>query len=141
MKSKTPYCHMVYGSSREKKDSVKLDMVRYAQIHGIKAAARRFGCSKNTIKLWLRRFEAKAMQGLMDRRCGPKFIPHKTSEADESKIVECRKKAPCYGPKRLRWAYDIQNSESAIARIIKEHMLTRKRRKKYRHGSKRPRNW
>ena len=131
MKSRTPYCHMVYGSSREKKDSVKLELIRHAQRYGIKPAARRFGCSKNTVRLWKKRFESEAMSGLLDRRHGPKFIPHKTSVRVERHIVKCRKEAPCYGPKRLRWAYGITASEGAIARILKERDLTRKRRKKH----------
>jgi len=131
MGSRTLYCHMVYGSSREKKDSVKLDMVRYAQRLGIKPTARRFGCSKNTVRLWKRRFEEKAMSGLQDCRKGPNCIPHKTTETEEKHILVCRKHAPCYGPKRLKWAYDIKASEGAIARIIKTNGLARKRRKKY----------
>jgi transposase len=122
---------MVCGSSREKKDSVKLDVVRYAQLHGNKPAARRFGCSKNTVKLWRHRYEEQAMTGLQDRRKGPNCIPHKTSKEEEQDIIKYRKKSPCYGPKRLKWAYDINASEGAIARILKEKDLTRKRRKKY----------
>ena len=131
MKSRTPYCHMVYGSSRQKKHSVMLDVIRHAQRYGIKPTARRFGCSKNTVKLWKKRFELEAMSGLRERRQGPHFIPHKTTPREERFIVKCRKKAPCYGPKRLRWAYGIQRSESAIARIIKDRGLTRKMRKKH----------
>lgn len=131
MRSRTPYCHMVYESSREKRDSIKLDVIRYAQRHGNKPAARHFGCGKNTVKRWRRRFEAKGMSGLQDLRKGPKRIPHKASAEIERKVIVCRKKAPCYGPKRLKWAYNLDLSEGAIARIIKSHGLSRKQRKKY----------
>jgi transposase len=119
MRSRTPYCHMVYENTRAKKDAVKLDIIRYAQQKGNKPAARRFGCSKNTVKLWRRRYEAKAMAGLEDQRKGPKNIPHKTTKAEEKKIIKCRTQAPCYGPKRLKWAYDIK----ASAKNIKENKI------------------
>lgn len=77
-------------------------MIRYAQQRGNKAAARRFGCSKNTVKLWRRRYEEKGMSGLEDRRKGSNDIPHKTPFEEEKRIIECREKAPCYGPKRLK---------------------------------------
>jgi transposase len=122
---------MVFENTRAKKDAVKLDIIRYAQRLGNKAAARRFGCSKNTVKLWRRRYETQGMFGLEDCRRGPNDIPHKTSSEEEKRIIECRMKAPCYGPKRLKWAYNIQASEGAIARILKVNGLTRRPRKKY----------
>ena len=131
MGSRTPYCHMIYESSTHKKFSVKLDIVRYAQQKGNKPAARRFGCSKNTVKLWRHRFETNGVKGLTDRRRGPKVIPHKTSQKEEMQIIKAREQAPCYGPKRLKWAYNLSVSEGAIARILKVHNLTRKQKKKY----------
>jgi transposase len=75
MSSRTPYCHMVFENTRAKKDAVKLDIIRYAQRLGNKAAARRFGCSKNTVKLWRYRYETQGMSGLKDRCEGPNNIP------------------------------------------------------------------
>ena len=127
----TPYCHMVYETSKKKQSFVRQDMVKYAQIHGIKPAARRFGCSKNTIKLWQKRYQEGGIGALVNQRKGPNRIPHKLSKEDEEHIIKCRKQAPCYGPKRLRWGYGIQASEGAIARVLKQNSLTRKRTKKY----------
>ncbi|MEM3580170.1 MAG: helix-turn-helix domain-containing protein [Candidatus Bathyarchaeia archaeon] len=101
---------------RGKKAEVRLHMVRYAQRHGNKAKAREYGCSKNTVKLWRRRFEAEGMEGLKEM---------------EQYIVQCRKMLPCYGPKRLRLFFGVTASEGAIKRILKEHGLTRTGRKKY----------
>lgn len=131
MRYKTAYCHIMNGNTREKKSSVKLEIIRYAQMHGNKPAARKYDCSKNTIKLWRYRYEENGMSGLSDQRKGPKHIPHKTSKAEEEKIIAFRKKAPCYGPKRLKWAYDIKASTGAIARILKTNGMVNKRRKKY----------
>jgi hypothetical protein len=127
----TLYCHMMYKSSKEKKLTVRMDLVRHAQQIGIKPTARKFNCSKNTVRRALRGFEKKGISGLEDGRKGPHYIPHKTCPALEEHIVNCRLRAPCFGPKRLRWAFNIEASESAIARIIKIRQLTRKRRKKY----------
>ena len=123
---------MIYENSKRKQTSIRQEMVKYAQIHGIKPAARYFGCSKNTVKKWTRCYESGGTGALTNGQKGPKNIPHKTSKEVEEHIIKCRKQAPCYGPKRLKWAFeDIQVSESAIARILRQNNLTRKRRKKY----------
>lgn len=69
---------------------------------GIKPTARRFNMSKNTLRLWLRRFKSEGNDGLMDRRNGPKHIPHKTSEAIEAHVLAVRRTASCYGARRLK---------------------------------------
>ena len=130
-KNRTPYCHMIYENSTQKQMEVRLELVRYAQKFGIKPACKKFHCSKNTVRLWKRRYESLESSPLMNKSRKPLRCPHQTSLIEENKIIECRKKAPCYGPKRLKWAYDISASTGAIARILKQHNLTRKRRKKY----------
>jgi len=122
---------MVYQNSIENKIRARLTLVRSAQRLGIKPTARKFDASKRTVKRWLERWEEKGTRGLMDLSRAPYHIPHKTSKKEEAYIVACRKKSPCYGPQRLKWAYNISASEGAIARIIKNHDLTRKRRKKH----------
>ncbi|MFZ4100178.1 MAG: helix-turn-helix domain-containing protein [Chlamydiia bacterium] len=39
-------------------------LVEYAKTNGIKPAMRHFGCSRNTIRKWLRRFETEGQEGL-----------------------------------------------------------------------------
>jgi len=47
-------------------------------------------------------------------------------------ILEKRREAPCYGPKRLKYFYpSLTASEGAIYRILKEKGMLRKNRKKY----------
>ena len=53
------YCNMIYKRNKKEQVAIRLSMVRYAQKFGIKAAAREFGCSKNTVKTWKRRYEAQ----------------------------------------------------------------------------------
>jgi transposase len=131
-KNKSLYCHMIYESSSKKQQSVRQDIVKYAQANGIKPAAACFHCSKNTVKKWKKRYEEGGIGALVNQRNGPKNIPHKTSKEQEELIIEYRKRAPCYGPKRLKWAFDnVTASCSAIARILKQNNLVRKNRKKH----------
>ena len=127
----TPYFNMVNKRSKAEQEAIRLQMVRYAQQHGVKAAQRKFGCSKNTIKVWKRRFEEEGRSGLINRSRAPKNIPHKTSREEEEHIIACRLEAPCYGPKRLKWFYTINRSESAIRRILSQNGYTSKRKKKH----------
>lgn len=128
---KTPYCHMIERRSTQEKFSSRLEIARYAQANGIKATVRRYGAARNTVRTWLRRYASGGSANLTDRREGPKHIPHKTSPALEQEVVKARQTSPCFGPKRLRWAYELPVGESAIARILKAHKLTRRRRKRY----------
>ena len=36
--------------------ALRHQLVRFAQAHGLKAAARQFGCFRNTVRKWFRRF-------------------------------------------------------------------------------------
>jgi transposase len=125
------YRIMMKGKGKAEKAEARLHAIRYAQRHGKRAAAREYGCSKNTVKLWLRRFEEEGMSGLNDKRDIPRNIPHKTTQAEENYIIKCRQKVPCYGPQRLQLFFGVKRSEGAIKRILKEHGLTRIKRKKY----------
>ncbi len=86
---------MMKGKSKEEKAEAGLHIVRYAQRHGNKQEARQFGCSKNTVKLLRRRFEAEGMSGLNDKRDVPGDLPHKTPEAMEQYMVDWGRKVPC----------------------------------------------
>lgn len=119
------------GSSKEHKLRVKQKVIRYAHENGIKPSVRKFGISRNTLRTWLKRYENEGINGLLDKRKGPKNIKHKTSNLIESQIVAIRKRVPCYGPKRIKHFFNPNCRISAIQRIIKQNGLARKRRKKY----------
>jgi transposase InsO family protein len=117
--------------SKKQRVCVKLEIVKYTQLHGIRKASRDFGCSRNSVRTWLKGFLAKGRKGLEDGRMGPKFIPHKMNKNLEGQIIEARGQTPCYGPKRLKLYHELPVSEKAIARVLKQNNLIRKRRKKY----------
>jgi len=124
------YRSMLRGKVEGSRFELRLEMVRYAQAHGIREAARVFRSSRNTVRLWLRRYEAGGAGALVEQSRAPKRIPHKSSPAQVRKVVAARQAVPCYGPRRLRSAFGLMPSKNAIARILKEQGLTRRKRKK-----------
>lgn len=52
------YRSMLRGKVEGSRFELRLELVRYAQEHGIREAARAFRASRNTVRLWLRRYEA-----------------------------------------------------------------------------------
>jgi transposase InsO family protein len=119
------------GTSKEHRLSFRLQMVRYAHEHQIKPTVAKFGMARNTLKKWLRRYEKEGVKGLLDKRNGPKNIKHKTPEHIEQQVIAIREHAPCYGAKRIKYFFNLPCGQGAIQRIIKQHGLTRKRRKVY----------
>ena len=131
--SKTTYCIMIFKRSLEEQIEIRQKIVRYAQRAGVKPAARHFGCDRRTVREWKSRFESKGSGALANRSRAPHRCPHKISEELEKRIIQKRKAAPCYGPKRLKhFNPSLQVSEGTIYRVLKEQGLLRRRKKKYR---------
>ncbi len=129
---RTPYTMAMFNRKNKEQIGIRQKMVRYAQKHGIKPAARHFGCSKNTIKEWLQRFNQHGAGGLENKSRAPHSCPHKTSQEMEDLIIAKRKLAPCHGPRSLKhYNPSIKPSQGAIYRILKERDLMRKHRKKH----------
>ena len=122
------YCDMI--GSKDHKFDLRLKLVRHARTHGIRAAARAFDCARNTVRTWLRRFERGGKSALVERSRAPKRCPHKTSLIEEKRIVTARAKLPCAGSRRLKDLFGLDPSQGAIARILRQRGLTRKRRTK-----------
>lgn len=111
--------------------NLRLNMVQMAQDKGISAAARYYRTTRNTVRKWLTRYHQQGLSGLANRKRIPKHIPHKTPKAIEDRIIELRKTHPAWGPERLKMHYDIPVSTKAIARIIRQAGLVRRRKKKW----------
>jgi transposase-like protein len=107
-------------------------LVLTALDQGIRSAARQFGCTRNTVRKWLRRYQAQGKPALTAQSRRPKRIPHQTSPAVERRVLAVRKQIPCFGPQRLKTDFDLPCSVGAIARILRQHGLTRSRRKPHR---------
>ena len=117
--------------SKNHKYCLRLEMVLHAKTHGVRPAARRFQTTPNTVRRWLRRFEQAGRSGLTERSRAPKRCPHKISTYQENKIVQARLRVPCFGPRRLKDLFHLKPSLGAIARVLRQRALVRKRRKKH----------
>ena len=117
--------------SKADKFDLRLKIVQYAITNGIKPAAKTFFTTPKTVRKWLRRYRQERCTGLKDLPRIPLSCPHKTSPSMERKIVALRKQYKFMGAKRLKREHNIPCSHMAIARILKEHGLVEKRRKKH----------
>jgi len=104
-------------------------LVAFARANGLKAAAREFGCSRNTVRKWLRRHVPGQPSALAERSRRPKHCPHQTPSSLEGVIVRLRKQT-AFGAERLKHEFQLPVSHNAIARIIRQHKLSRPRKKK-----------
>jgi transposase-like protein len=113
------------------KFDLRLRVVQYAREHGVKPAAREFQTTPKTVRKWLQRYRQERLAGLNELPRIPLTCPHKTPPAVERRIVELRRQYPFMGAKRLKFMFDLAPSHVAIARILCEHDLVHKRRKKH----------
>ncbi len=117
MRSKNPKFHLRYR------------LVMSALAEGIRAAARRFACSCNTVRKWLRRYQEQGLAGLEERSRAPHHIPHRTSPEQEQRVLAARDAMPCFGPRRLKRCFALHCSTGAIARILRQHGRSSRRKK------------
>ena len=112
--------------------ALRHQLVTHARAHGLKPAARHFGCSRNTVRKWLRRHQALGAAGLRSQSRAPKSCPHKTAPALEAQVVARRKKSPGFGARRLIAEFALPLGHDALQRIIRQRGLTRTPKKKHR---------
>src|SRR5437870_11847483 len=92
---RTQYCTMFFKRSDQEQILIRQEMVRYAQVHGIKPAAKHYNCSKNTIRTWGRRFKKDGTRALKNKSRAPHSCPHKTPKDIEDQVVAKRKQTSC----------------------------------------------
>jgi transposase-like protein len=120
---------MIRRSKPQDRKFHRLDLVRAAQEIGLKPAARGFGTSPQTVRKWLRRFQAEpTLAALDDRSRTPHGCPHRISGELEAEIVRVRQRLPTYGAERLRVLFRLPCSEKAIRRVIRQNGLVKPRR-------------
>lgn len=113
------------------KFDLRLRMVKHALVYGVKPTARVFDTTPKTVRKWLRRYEQERLAGLNELPRIPLTCPHKTPPVIERKVVRLRKDYPFMGAKRLKRQHNLSCSHEAIRRILNEHGLIKKRRKKH----------
>ena len=113
------------------KFDLRLRMVKHALAYGVKPTARLFNTTPKTVRKWLNRYRQERLSGLNELPRIPLSCPHKTSPQIQRKIVQLRKRYPFMGAKRLKYMHNLSCSHEAIRRILHEHGLIQKRRKKH----------
>ena len=63
--------------------------------------AARFGVSRKTVHVWLGKYEAGGLEGLVDASHRPRSCPHQMSANLEVEIARLRRAHPSWGPRRL----------------------------------------
>lgn len=106
---------------------------------------RRYGISRPTGYLWLRRYQADGPQGLYDRSHRPHHCPHATAPEVWTAIRGARQHHPTWGPKKLLWLVEKQHQEfvlpapSTVSAWLKCHgLVSRQRRRVQRPHPGRP---
>lgn len=106
--------------------ALRHNLVVHALQHGIKAAAHHFGCARNTVRKWLRRYRRDHLQGLHAHSRASQHCPHKTKPALQRKVLTLRRQTPGFGARRLIVEFDLPLGHNAVNRILRVHGLTRK---------------
>jgi len=112
------------------KFALRHEVVRYAETHGLRAAAHRYECSRTTVRLWFRRWKA-GDDTLADHSRRPHRSPKRTDEATAAKVIAARKKAPCFGARRLVDMFELPVGKGAAHRILRDEKLIRPRPRKH----------
>jgi len=118
---------------RQVKDKydLRLRLVESARHLGIKPTARLYGSAPQTVRKWLRRYQAQKRSGLADRSHAPHSCPHQTPADIEAQVVGARQRSG-FGAARLKAEFELPASVGAIGRILRQAGLIRPRKRKHR---------
>jgi transposase len=90
--------------------------------------AERFGVSRQSVHVWVRRYEQGGLGGLMDRSRRPSSSPGQVSGEIEAVVCEMRREHPRWGPIRL--AHELKRagaspvpSRMSVYRVLVRHGL------------------
>jgi transposase len=111
---------------------LRLNLALAVKQESIKSAAQSFKCSRNTARKWFRRYQASGLDGLKEISRRPHYSPNKTPDETEQEVIKLRQRVP-FGAERLRREFGLKLGTSAIKRILRDHQLTRKYRRRRRH--------
>lgn len=117
---------------RYDKRHFRLQMIHYANKHGIKPAAQAFGTTRATVRKWLRRWDGKCLDSLQDHSRAPLHPKQHLDPQAVQKALELKKRFITFGAKRLKRQFALAISEKSIRKIWREHGLLKPVRTKYR---------
>src|SRR5262245_39605786 len=99
-----------------------------------------YGISRKTGYKWIERYLRHGVQGLEERSRRPRHSPHATAPQVVAAIVECRKRHPRWGPKKILKVLHRQHPQWSLphrstgAQILRRHGLIAGKKKRRRIG-------
>ena len=109
----------------------RLELVRYAQEHGVKPAARHFHATPKTVRKWLKRYKPGSFEGLSDQSKAPKNPKTYITEEQKKQVIELKRMLPSFGAKRIKENFKLSISEKSFRRICKNEGLLKTKRRKH----------
>jgi transposase InsO family protein len=91
--------------------------------------AERYGVSRQSVHVWVRRYQEGGLAGLADRSHRPRSHPLRLDPAVAAVICRLRRDHPRWGPRRLRYELDQRGiapvpSRSTVYRVlVREHLV------------------
>jgi len=87
--------------------------------------ARRNGVARQTVHVWLRRYAAHGLAGLVDAASKPLSCPHQMAPLVEARIVELRREHPGWGPRTILHRLGVEGVDPLPGRTSVERCLIR----------------
>jgi transposase len=116
-----------------KLESRKMLIGTYQETRSIKKTAYLWATSRNVVRKWVRRWQEKGEEGLLDLSRKPKNSPNQVAREIEEKVIRIRKQTN-YGKRRigyLLWKREqIRVSESTVGKILRRNNLTRNKKRR-----------
>ena len=126
-----PIAYSTMSRSKNHRFDLRAHLVRHALTHGIHDAARVYRTTRKTVRKWVCRLQQEGLAGLEDRSRAPHRCPHKTSPEHEAQVLAQRQRTPGFSARRLKREFGLKPSVGAIGRILRQHGLTRRRKRKH----------
>ena len=127
-----PYTY--YDVMRKSKDPryFRHQIVLSVEERGIKATARVFSCSRNTVRKWYRRWQEHGYKGLKSLSRRPRRSPNATPAGECDDLVKLKKKYKRLGAEAIRVLEGLSRSPRTMRKVWRERgVSSRKRRKKH----------
>ncbi len=92
-------------------------------------AAEKVGVSRQTMHVWLARYEAEGLEGLVDRSHRPVSCPHQMPAVVEAALLELRRYRPYWGSRRLgielakRGVDPVPSASAAYRALVRAGMI------------------
>ena len=125
------YMENIIFMDKEDVKRYRLKMAQDALKSGIKPCAQAYQTTVKTVRKWVKRYQENKEAGLSDLPRKKEHCSIKIDKETELKILECRKRHPGWGSRRIKEVLELNYSHVSIHRVIKEAGLIKAKRKTY----------